>query len=105
MDRCLAGGPVDVFFGGVRTSVLDVVKDGVVEEDGVLRNDPDGLPQAFERDVLDITAVNFDLQTKRGCSKSRCPDDGMQTPCRRGMVTSLTSWPSTLNCKRDRVFC
>lgn len=63
MDRCLASSPVDVFFGGVWTSVLDVVKYGVVEEDGVLRNDPDGLPEASERDVLDILAVDFVLQT------------------------------------------
>jgi hypothetical protein len=97
MDRCLASSPVDVFFGGVRTSVLNIVKDGVVEEDGVLRNDSDGLPEAFQRDVLDILAVDFDLQTRWDVQNPGVlmnDANGLQKACRRATVASLKSWPS-----------
>src|SRR5258706_7495878 len=41
-------------------AVGDVVEDGVVEEDGVLRDDADRLAQARLRDIAQVLAVDAD---------------------------------------------
>ena len=45
---------------GVGASVAEIIHDGCVEQDGVLRDDTNVLSQAKQRKVTDIMSINSD---------------------------------------------
>ena len=56
--------------GRAGTTHQQVVKDGVVEEHGLLRHDPDLPTQVGQRDLADVDTVNFN-GTSRGFIETR----------------------------------
>ena len=50
----------DIGLRGVGVGVAEVIHDGCVEQDGVLRDDTDMLSQAEQRKVTDIMSINSD---------------------------------------------
>src|SRR5919109_3790555 len=57
VDLCRTTCLDQLFVGRVGPRVTEVVRDGVVVEVRVLRDDPDGARQAGQRDVADVAAV------------------------------------------------
>lgn len=49
---------IDFFFGRVQPAELNVLKDGVVEEKGVLRDQSDLLPERILRQVSQVASVD-----------------------------------------------
>lgn len=58
-----AGGCHDFFVAGIGTAVLDVVEQGVVEEDGILGDDSDGVSEAALGELADVLPVEGDTAT------------------------------------------
>ena len=56
----LPGGFLDFRFGCIGSAEEDVVVDGVVEKEGVLRDDADVFPQGIMRDAAQIASVEED---------------------------------------------
>jgi hypothetical protein len=50
----------DIGLRGVGVGVAEVIHDGCVEQDGVLRDDTNMLSQAEQRKVTDIMSINSD---------------------------------------------
>ena len=50
----------DIGLRGVGVGVAEIIHDGCVEQDGVLRDDTDMLSQAEQRKVTDIMSINSD---------------------------------------------
>jgi len=47
-------------FRGVRFSVANVIHDGCVEQNGILRDDTDVFPKTEECEITDIMSINGD---------------------------------------------
>ena len=60
VDRCTARRSLDLGLPCAIASVADVVPDAVVEQHGVLRDDPDRRAEAFLSDVADVLPVDQD---------------------------------------------
>ena len=60
MDAGGAAGFVDLLVGGGGVGVLEVVHEGFVEKDGVLRHDADVPAERVDGDVFHVVAVDLD---------------------------------------------
>lgn len=61
---------------GVDSAVADVVRDGVVEERCILRDNTDSLTQRFEGDVTDILSINKNTTRLRIIETEEETEDG-----------------------------
>ena len=52
------GGGINLFIGGVETSVTDVLFDGVVVKPGILKHHAEEGPQIVAGKVFDVDAVH-----------------------------------------------
>ena len=48
------------FFGHVRAAVAEIIPDGVVKEDGFLRDDGHLLAQGAQGDIANVVAIDAD---------------------------------------------
>ena len=55
------GGPDALFVGGVQFAVANVIHDRAGEQIGLLKHDPEGMPQIGLGDLVDVDAVVADL--------------------------------------------
>jgi len=65
VGESLAGGFFDFRFGCVGAAEEDVVVDGVVEKEGVLRDDADVFAQRIMRDATEVVSVEAESATLR----------------------------------------
>ena len=83
VDGGAAGGFLDHLLAAVGAAIADVVTDGVVEQNGVLGDDPDRRSKAFLGDRSNVLAVDGD-STAAGIVKSiQQPGDGRFAGARR----------------------
>ena len=61
MNRCAARGLFDFRLIGTFPAIADIIADGVVEQNGILRNDADGTAQAALGHVAYILPINGDM--------------------------------------------
>ncbi len=54
------GGCDDLFVGGVRAAVADVLHDGAVEQPGILQHHAEHAAQVVARELLDVVPVHQD---------------------------------------------
>ena len=60
MDHSSLGSLDNFLIRGSRVPEADVVPDGVIEQDSVLRDDSNLLPQRFHGQILDVNTVEAD---------------------------------------------
>jgi len=60
MDICSFASVEDIGLRGIGVGVTEVVHDGCVEQDGVLRDDTNILSQTEQGKVTDIMSINSD---------------------------------------------
>src|SRR5690606_19619085 len=69
-------GLVDLLLGGIGLSELDVVPDGIAEQESILRNITYGLPQGRQVHAADIFSIDQDLALLHVIKPSDEVEDG-----------------------------
>ena len=62
--------------GGIQSAIANVVKDGVVEQHGVLRHDADALSHTLLGVILDVEAIQQHSPVQRIVETKQQPRDG-----------------------------
>ena len=65
MDVGCPGGSFDFLPGGIRLGIADILRDGAVKEEGILKHRRNIMPQAFQGHTPDILSVDHDTALSR----------------------------------------